>query len=59
MAMKLERVKVADIKPLEDEYGNQFASRDYDLKANKEYVSELATSFDASGEPEEIGRAHV
>ena len=53
MAMKLERVKVADIRPLEDEYGNQFASRDYDLKANKEYVSELAASFDASGEPEE------
>lgn len=53
MALTLERVEVARIKPLEDEYGNQFASRDYDLPANKEYVEELAASFGPSGEPDE------
>lgn len=51
--LELVRVKVADIFPLEDEYGNKFLSRDYDLPANKEYVSALAASFGPSGEPDE------
>lgn len=51
--LELIRVKVADIFPLEDEYGNKFLSRDYDLPANKEYVSALAASFGPSGEPDE------
>ena len=53
MTLICERVKVADIRPLEDEFGNQFVSRDYDLPANKEYVTELAASFGPSGEPDE------
>ena len=51
--LELVRVKVADIFPLEDEYGNRFLSRDYDLPANKEYVKRLAASFGPSGEPDE------
>lgn len=51
--LKLERVKVADIEPLRDEYGNEFVSRDYELPANKAYVAELAESFGESGEPDE------
>ena len=31
--------------PLEDEYGNSMARRDYTLKANKDYVKRLAESF--------------
>lgn len=51
--LELKRVKVADIYPLEDEYGNKFLSRDYSLEANKRYVRELAASFGPSGEPDE------
>lgn len=51
--LELVRVKVADIFPLEDEYGNRFLSRDYDLPANKDYVKRLAASFGPSGEPDE------
>lgn len=53
MARTIQRVKVADIKPLEDEYGNQFLSRDYDLQVNKDYVRRLADSFGPDGEPDE------
>ena len=53
MARVIERVKVADIYPLEDEYGNQYLSRDYDLEVNKEYVERLAESFGPDGEPDE------
>lgn len=53
MSLTIQRVKVADILPLVDEYGNEFVSRDYDLEANKAYVSELAASFGESGEPDE------
>ncbi|MBQ9041611.1 MAG: hypothetical protein IJ111_02220 [Eggerthellaceae bacterium] len=51
--LELKRVRVADIYPLEDEYGNKFLSRDYSLEANKKYVRELAASFGPSGEPDE------
>lgn len=53
MARSIQRVKVADIRPLEDEYGNQFLSRDYDLQVNKDYVQRLAESFGPDGEPDE------
>lgn len=53
MARVIERVKVADIYPLEDEYGNQYLSRDYDLEVNKDYVRRLAESFGPDGEPDE------
>ena len=51
--LELVRVKVADIHPLTDEYGNTFLSRDYALPANVEYVKRLAASFGPSGEPDE------
>lgn len=51
--LRLERVKVADIEPLRDEFGNEFVSRDYDLPANRDYVRELADSFGDAGEPDE------
>ena len=53
MAKTLERVKVSDIKPLVDEYGNEFVSRDYSLQVNQDYVARLAESFGPGGEPEE------
>ena len=53
MAPRIERVKVALIEPLVDEYGNEFLSRDYSLQVNKDYVTELAESFGPSGEPDE------
>lgn len=48
-----ERVKVSSIWPIEDEYGNQYLSRDYSLQVNVDYVRELADSFGPDGEPEE------
>lgn len=53
MGLSVERVRVADILPLEDQYGNKFVSRDYDLPANKDYVEDLAASFGENGEPDE------
>ena len=53
MKLTLERVKVADILPLVDEYGNEFLNRDYSLEVNQEYVHKLAASFGESGEPDE------
>lgn len=53
MAPRIERVRVELIKPLVDEFGNEFVSRDYNLKANKEYVEQLAGSFGPGGEPDE------
>ena len=41
----IETVSIDDVFPLEDEYGNDLARRDYTLKANKEYVRRLADSF--------------
>ncbi len=46
-------MKLADVYPLEDEYGNQYASRDYSTKANQEYVQELADSMRMKGIPDE------
>lgn len=41
----IETVSIEDVFPLEDEYGNSMARRDYSLKANKDYVKRLAESF--------------
>lgn len=46
-------VKLADVFPLEDEYGNQYASRDYSTKANQAYIKELAESMRMKGIPDE------
>lgn len=46
-------VKLDDVFPLEDEYGNQYASRDYSTKANQAYVRELAESMRMKGVPDE------
>lgn len=51
MTTTIETVKVEDIYPLEDEYGNDMATRDYSLEVNKEYVRELADSFGPGGTP--------
>lgn len=50
----IETVKIEDIYPLEDEYGNDMATRDYSLEVNKEYVKELADSFGPDGTPDEL-----
>lgn len=52
MSLQIERVRVADVLPLVDEYGNEFLNRDYSLDVNKAYVAELAASF-KDGEPDE------
>lgn len=52
--MQIERVNIEDVYPVEDEYGNQYLSRDYTLKENRRYVEDLAASFDPeTGEPNE------
>jgi len=52
--MQIERVRIEDVYPVEDEYGNQYLSRDYSLKENQRYIEELAASFDQkTGEPNE------
>ena len=53
MSKHLEVVSLEDIYPLADDYGNEFAQRDYSLKVNQEYVAELAESMRAKGEPDE------
>lgn len=50
----IETVKLEDIYPLEDEYGNDMATRDYSLDVNKRYVEELAASFGPDGTPDEL-----
>lgn len=50
----IETVKVEDIYPLEDEYGNDMATRDYSLEVNQRYVEELADSFGPDGTPDEL-----
>lgn len=45
MGRVIETVSIEDVFPLEDEYGNSMARRDYTLKANKDYVKRLAESF--------------
>lgn len=54
MTTTIETVKLEDIYPLEDEYGNDMATRDYSLEVNKEYVRELADSFGPDGTPDEL-----
>lgn len=54
MTTTIETVKLEDIYPLEDEYGNDMATRDYSLEVNKRYVEELAASFGPSGTPDEL-----
>lgn len=49
----LETVNIGDVYPWEDEYGNQFLSRDYSTKENQRYVEELARSMRAKGVPDE------
>lgn len=46
-------VRLEDVYPLEDEYGNQYMSRDYSTKANQEYIQELADSMRMKGIPDE------
>lgn len=45
----IETVRIEDVYPLEDEYGNRIASRDYSTKANRKYVEELARSMKSNG----------
>lgn len=45
----VETVNIEDVYPLQDEYGNSLASRDYSIKANQEYVKELARSMKSKG----------
>ncbi len=54
MTTTIETVKIEDIYPLEDEYGNDMATRDYSLEVNQRYVEELAASFGPSGTPDEL-----
>lgn len=50
-----EKVPIEDVFPLKDEHGNDFARRDYTLKANRDYVERLAESFDKSTlQPDEM-----
>lgn len=51
----IETVNIEDVYPLQDEYGNNLARRDYSLKANQEYVKELARSMQTNGgKPDEL-----
>lgn len=49
--MRIETVNMADVYPIEDEYGNKFTSRDFSTKENKAYVEALAETF-INGEPD-------
>lgn len=53
MGKRFEVIQLDDVYPLADEYGNEFAQRDYSLKVNQEYVAELAESMRKTGEPDE------
>jgi ParB-like chromosome segregation protein Spo0J len=50
----IERVNIEDVFPLEDEFGNDLASRDYSKKVNQEYVHQLARSMREKGVPDEM-----
>ncbi len=50
----IEHVNIADVFPWEDEYGNEFLSRDYTTKENQRYVERLAESMRAEGVPDEM-----
>lgn len=50
----IETVSIDDVYPWEDEYGNQFLSRDYSTRENQRYVEELARSMRAKGVPDEM-----
>lgn len=54
MSATIETVAIDDVYPLEDEYGNSMARRDYSLKANRDYVKKLAESFGPSKLPDEM-----
>ena len=49
----IERVNIADVYPWEDEYGNEFLSRDWSTEENRRYVERLAESMRARGVPDE------
>ena len=49
----IERVSIDDVYPWEDEYGNEFLSRDYSTKENQRYLGRLAESMRAKGVPDE------
>ena len=49
----IERVNIDDVFPWEDEYGNEFLSRDYSTKENQRYVERLAESMRPKGVPDE------
>lgn len=53
MTIRMEDVNLADVYPLEDEFGNQFTSRDYSIRENQAYVERLAESMRAKGIPDE------
>ena len=53
MGKRFEVIQLDDVYPLADEYGNEFAQRDYSLKVNQDYVAELAESMRRTGEPDE------
>ena len=50
----IERVNIDDVFPWEDEYGNEFLSRDYSTKENRRYVERLAESMRPKGVPDEL-----
>lgn len=50
----IERVRISDVRPWVDEYGNEFLSRDYSTKENQAYVERLADSMRAKGVPDEM-----
>ena len=50
----IERVNIDDVFPWEDEYGNEFLSRDYSTKENQRYVERLAESMRPKGVPDEL-----
>ena len=43
----IEHVSIEDVYPWEDEYGNEFLSRDYSTKENQKYLERLAESMRA------------
>ena len=50
----IEVVSIDDVYPVEDEYGNQYLSRDYSTKENRAYVEALARSMAKKGVPDEL-----
>lgn len=50
----IEVVNIDDVYPVEDEYGNQYLSRDYSSRENRAYVDALARSMAKKGVPDEL-----